>query len=108
MDQLAQEQAWRAGAVRTRVSAPDPFAGLRGHAYLAARGLSPQSIRQRTESFDLCTCERCRQERLLPAVQRICAAFNRRDAGAPEQTDWSIESAQALSRLAAHFEREEA
>jgi len=34
------DDQWIVGAVRVRAAAADPFAGLRGHAYIAARGLN--------------------------------------------------------------------
>ena len=59
--------------VRVRASSPDPFAGLRGHDYIKARGLSPLVRLNGVAGPDKeCTCEPCVQARLLPAVQRIC------------------------------------
>jgi hypothetical protein len=61
------------GQVRVRTSAQDPFAGLRGHDYIKARGLSPMiTPRGRLQLAADCECAACVRERLLPAVQRIC------------------------------------
>lgn len=51
--------------VTVRVSAPDPFAGLRGHQYIAARGLTPRSMNERHQ------CDTCAQAELLPVVLNI-------------------------------------
>ncbi len=51
--------------VTVRVSAKDPFAGLKAHDYIAARGLTPKSMDERHH------CEICRQAELLPAVLNI-------------------------------------
>lgn len=36
---INHDEFWRTGAVRIRANAPDPFAGLRGRAYISARRL---------------------------------------------------------------------
>ncbi|MGB6054626.1 MAG: hypothetical protein WBG17_05240 [Burkholderiaceae bacterium] len=41
----AGESYWIPGKVRVRASAPDPLCGLRGHAYIAARGLGKPAAR---------------------------------------------------------------
>jgi len=41
MPTLVIDDQWIAGPVRVRASAADPFAGLRGHDYIAARKLNP-------------------------------------------------------------------
>jgi hypothetical protein len=63
------------GPVRVRASAPHPYDGLRGHAYIAARGLSPR-IAPHGRAVDApgCQCAACIRERMLPAVQALCAA----------------------------------
>lgn len=45
------DQLWIPGAVRIRASAPDPYAGLTGHAYIKARGLGAAPI-ERIDAFD--------------------------------------------------------
>lgn len=45
------DQFWILGVVRIRASKPDPYAGLRGHDYIKARGLGATPI-QRLDAFD--------------------------------------------------------
>lgn len=59
-------------AVRIRSSAPDPFHGLRGRAYIDARGLDPKVSRRTLRNSADCSCATCMQLRMLPAVQSIC------------------------------------
>jgi hypothetical protein len=40
MPTLLIDAQWSVGSVRVRASAADPFDGLRGHAYIAARNLN--------------------------------------------------------------------
>lgn len=77
-------------AVRIRSSAPDPFHGLRGHAYIRARGLVPRVGRMATpESIEDCQCRPCTQARLLPAILNICRAEERRRTQQIGQPDWN-------------------
>jgi len=69
-------------SVRTRTTYPDPFAGLRGHDYIRARGLAPKHGAGGQQQGE-CTCAPCAQARLLPAVLRICAAYDRRKQQLP-------------------------
>lgn len=62
-------------SVRTRARGKDQFAGLIGAAYIKARGLTAQP------NHHVVACEHCAQQEMLPAIQRICAAFQH--AGAP-------------------------
>lgn len=45
---------------------------LRSHAYIKARGLSPESVRLTGH-----VCPTCRLQELLPAVQSIVANYNK-------------------------------
>lgn len=56
--------------VTVRASVPDPFAGLKAHDYIEARGLSPKFLGEQRHQ-----CESCRQAELLPAVQNIIAGW---------------------------------
>ena len=77
-------------AVRIRSSAPDPFAGLRGHAYIRARGLTPKIGHMKAlATVDDCQCTPCLQARLLPAVLNICRAQERRQLAQIAQTRWN-------------------
>lgn len=49
---------------------------LRGHAYIAARGLSPQIVREQRH-----TCDSCRRAEMLPAVQQILANWPAKKPG---------------------------
>jgi hypothetical protein len=40
--------------IRVRVSAPDPYAGLKSHAYIKARGLSPRFLAERRHQCNDC------------------------------------------------------
>lgn len=76
--------------VRVRLVSADPFAGLRGHAYIEARGLAqhvqPNAIlAPHTE----CQCAPCAQQRQLRAVQQICAARERRKITTLPQPHWN-------------------
>ncbi|TCS37462.1 hypothetical protein EDC30_104266 [Paucimonas lemoignei] len=92
--------------VTIRASMRDPYAGLRGKDYIAARGLTPQIGRIRAESIEDCQCAPCVRERMLPAVQRICAAYDRRQIGSHVRLNWSIDSPEALLALTEHPELE--
>ena len=59
--------------VRVRCTLPDPYAGLRGHDYIAARGLSPKLGPGALRLVGDCQCGPCVQQRLLPTVQAIVA-----------------------------------
>lgn len=59
--------------VRVRCTLPDPYAGLRGHDYIAARGLSPMLGPGALRLVGDCQCLPCVQQRLLPTVQAIVA-----------------------------------
>lgn len=83
--------------VRVRISAPDPFDGLRGHAYIQARGLAKRI--KRAPAATECSCEPCVQARLLPTVQSICAAQERRQPAIPDPLDWNTYSDEALHVL---------
>lgn len=61
--------------VRVRCTLPDPFAGLKGHAYIAARGLSPMIGGSTLRLVGDCECAPCVQQRLLPTVQAIIASW---------------------------------
>lgn len=66
-------------SVRVRTTCPDPFAGLRSHDYIRARGLAPViGFGGLPKHQDNCPCQPCTQARLLPAVLQICAAHDRR------------------------------
>lgn len=39
---LIEDDNWTVGPARVRASCPDPLEGLRGHDYIAARGLNKQ------------------------------------------------------------------
>lgn len=41
------------GPVRVRAQRPDPYAGLKGHSYIAARGLQGQVQRVQTSAHEL-------------------------------------------------------
>src|SRR6185312_9583602 len=58
-DELSDEFTY---TVRTRVSAPDPFNGLRGHEYYQMRGLKPRP------NHHLPDCAHCALMEKLPAV----------------------------------------
>lgn len=75
--------------VRIRGSAPDPFAGLRGHDYIAARGLTPRVGAMKAPDTEDCPCTPCVQARLLPAVLSICNAHERRRIAQIEQPRWN-------------------
>jgi hypothetical protein len=63
---------WILGSVRIRASAPDPFAGLRGRAYIAARKLDQRRI----ERFDAKSTAETKSEfrkNLMNAVNRYPA-----------------------------------
>jgi hypothetical protein len=62
------------GPVRVRASVPHPYAGLTGHAYIAARGLAPKIVPHGRPAEPDCQCAPCVRERMLPAVQALCAA----------------------------------
>jgi hypothetical protein len=55
--------------VRVRVSAPDPYAGLQGHEYIKARGLSPQTAMEGTRQMR-------RKEDQLPIVLNILEGWD--------------------------------
>lgn len=75
--------------VRVRVSSPDPFNGARGHDYIRLRGLQPKIFAAgRVGDPEHCTCAPCVRARLLPAVQQICAAAERRAMAALPPVDW--------------------
>lgn len=77
-------------AARIRTSAPDPFAGLRGHAYINARGLSRRvQIKGMPSPAEDCQCAPCMQQRLLPAVLQICAAREHHTATNREEPQWN-------------------
>lgn len=59
--------------VRVRCTLIDPFAGLKGHDYIAARGLSPMIGPHSLRLASDCQCAPCMQHRLLPPVQAIVA-----------------------------------
>lgn len=59
--------------VRVRCTLPDPFAGMKGHDYIAARGLSPMLGPKSLRLVGDCQCDPCVQQRLLPTVQAIVA-----------------------------------
>jgi hypothetical protein len=83
------DQLWIPGAVRIRASAPDPYAGLTGHAYIKARGLGVGHV-QRLDAFDkAAVVQRLDTEKraaaakevagnLIPKLARIAAASKRR------------------------------
>lgn len=52
--------------VRVRAAVPDPYAGMRGHDYIAARGLSPKFLGEQRHQ-----CQTCAQAELLPVVLNI-------------------------------------
>lgn len=52
--------------VRIRAAVPDPYAGLKDHDYIAARGLTPKFLGEQRH-----VCESCAQAELLPIVQNI-------------------------------------
>lgn len=58
------------GKVRIRASVPDPYAGMRGHDYIAARGLSPKFLGEQRHQ-----CATCAQAELLPIVLNLCNAW---------------------------------
>lgn len=61
--------------VRIRSIAPDPFNGARGHDYIKLRDLAKRVAFQGEPSQGgECQCAPCVRDRLLPAVQRICAS----------------------------------
>lgn len=77
-------------AVRIRTSAPDPFAGLRGHAYINARGLSRRvQIKGMPSPAEDCQCAPCVQQRMLPAVLRICAPREHQQSDVPAHPQWN-------------------
>lgn len=66
-------------AARIRATSPDPFNGARGHDYIRLRGLQPKTLRAaEIGDQETCPCAACLQARMLPAVQRICAAAGQR------------------------------
>lgn len=52
----------------------DPYAGLKGHNYIAARGLTPRSTHKAP------ACKHCSHAENLPAILSIIAAHKRRAA----------------------------
>ena len=70
MDVLNPADGVRLGPVRIRVQAPDPYAGLKGADYIAARGLTPRPNRSHIDA-----CTHCTQLELLPVVQNIVARY---------------------------------
>ncbi len=78
MDVLSNYQ-WHIGAIRTRAAAVDRFAGLRGHAYIAARQLDAPVRR-----VDRNTPQK------LEAIRNILAArYERRHGSSAEFTMWN-------------------
>lgn len=76
--------------IRIRSSAPDPYAGLRGHDYIRARGLSRLvQIKGMRLLEDECQCAPCVHQRLLSSVLRICASYERRKVTAIPQPHWN-------------------
>lgn len=63
--------------VRVRASGIDKFAGLKGADYIKARGLEPKP------NYLAPVCPHCAMQEMLPAVQRICAAFKPAPSLAP-------------------------
>lgn len=95
------------GPARVRISSPDPYAGLQGKDYLAARGLSTRvAFKGRSIQSEECGCTPCVRARLLPAVLSMCAAQNRRQARDIPQTNWNVDSDAALQALIDHAEPE--
>jgi hypothetical protein len=98
-----------AGKVRVRISSPDPFAGLRGHAYIQTRGLTAKvgPMRQYPAGVE-CPCTPCARERLLPAILAICASHERRrivDLPQPLWNDLSDDTLLALLDTTHSFDR---
>lgn len=88
--------------VRVRAAAPDPFSGLRGHDYIQARGLAPQvKIGRVPPVLGECSCVPCKQARLLPAILRICDAFDRRREQLPDHPGrrWNDQDDEATLEL---------
>lgn len=65
----AVAEQWQVGPVRVRVRAKDPFEGLKGAAYIEARGLTPRP------NHNMGTCPHCALHEMLPAVQNIVARW---------------------------------
>ena len=74
---------------RTRVASPDPFNGARGHDYIRLRGLSPRVSMNGQPPAGECKCGPCVQVRLLPAVQALCAARDRRNSTPLREVPWN-------------------
>lgn len=60
----------------TRASGIDKFHGLKGAAYIRARGLTAQP----NHNAGVTSCAHCAHHEMLPAVQRILAAQQQRAA----------------------------
>ena len=60
---------WQLGAVRTRAKALDPFAGLRGRAYIAARGLGQTSV-ERIDSKATAEAKDQARQNLINAINQ--------------------------------------
>lgn len=58
---------WHAGATRIRANAPDPFAGLRGRAYIAARQLDRKPL-ERLDSKATAEAKIQSRENLIKAI----------------------------------------
>ena len=65
---LIEADNWTVGPARVRASSPDPYAGLRGHAYIAARGLNKPVQRLDTGVLT----DRARTLFTLVARQPVC------------------------------------
>jgi hypothetical protein len=60
---------WTLGSVRTRAKAPDPFAGLRGRAYIAARKLDKKPL-EKIESQADAEAKSEARENLIKAINQ--------------------------------------
>lgn len=87
--------------VRIRSSVPDPFNGARGHDYIKARGLSQRIPFKGATASGECQCPTCVRERLLPAVQAICAAASpdRRKPTVLQEVNWNFLSDESVQGL---------
>lgn len=86
--------------VRIRCSAPDPYQGLRGRAYIQARGLTPKIGPMRNiQAAEDCRCQACEQARLLPAVLAICESHERRKITDRPQPMWNNLADESLHEL---------